>query len=550
VKSRAIQRLLLATLIGFYSATASAQYANDASAAQNIETAVQDTYLMEGPEKAESQLQDVITSCGADCSPQVMAKAWMYIGVIRGSAKEDQAGAAEAFETAKSLDPAVSLDEDLCTDATKETFYGAAAPAPEPAPAPAPAAPASDIPGDILCTPGTREILTNMPIPLSCRTDADAVSMMVKFKAPGAEKWSKITMTQAGEFFQAEIPCTETAVAGELKFYVGAKNAAKDWVDQYGSKKKFASFNLSETASEAALAFPGGEPVVRCAAASDCPPDFPGCGGAAQCGDLGWGDACSASSECQCGMACDDGTCQEAKACSSDSDCDSGLCENSVCSSAEAPKEESGPFKRHWVSFDAGIDLGYLAGVGLCTTSTTDSYGTECYAEDGGRYVSDGANGNPNDTPDDLESGGFAVGQLRLKLGYDYALTEHMLVGAKLGIAFLNNRPQKFMPLHAEARFTYVFSSLSKKGFRPALGLAAGFAESDAKAGGELTNTSVGPVKVYKVGGTGFAAPFGSLGWAFEDNMVLRADLNFMLLFPNGGLLTVAHPSLGFSYGF
>ena len=73
-------------------------------------------------------------------------------------------------------------------------------------------------------------------------------------------------------------------------FYIGAKDANGDYVDQFGSKKMPASLQLAENGS--APAYPNQAPMTRCADAGgqDCPPDFPGCEPAQPeqtCGDLG-----------------------------------------------------------------------------------------------------------------------------------------------------------------------------------------------------------------------------------------------------------------------
>ncbi len=48
----------------------------------------------------------------------------MYVGIVRGSGKNDQAGAKEAFQKALGTDPTVKLDTQLATPETQKTFEG------------------------------------------------------------------------------------------------------------------------------------------------------------------------------------------------------------------------------------------------------------------------------------------------------------------------------------------------------------------------------------------------------------------------------------------
>lgn len=94
----------------------------DRAANEKIEQAINQHYLAAEFDQAESLLLGTVRACADQCSPGVMARAWMYVGVIRGSAGEDQKGAMGAFRKALSIDPTVTLDSTLATPATKETF--------------------------------------------------------------------------------------------------------------------------------------------------------------------------------------------------------------------------------------------------------------------------------------------------------------------------------------------------------------------------------------------------------------------------------------------
>jgi hypothetical protein len=68
---------------------------------------------------------------------------------------------------------------------------------------------------------------------------------------------------------------------------------------------------------------------------------------------------------------------------------------------------------------------------------------------------------------------------IRAVLSYDYAF-KRLMFGGRLGWAFLG-APKSFTPVHVEARAMFSLrKDVFNKGFRPYLGLAAGFAQVDA----------------------------------------------------------------------
>ncbi len=560
MKTLTLHRLLAVLLVGLFSAPALAQFTRDASANQKIDEAINNHYLMMQLDKAEDLLTGTVAACEDKCSPATKAKAWMYVGIVRGSGKNDQGGAAEAFAAAKSFDPGVQLDAALATPETKQTFdsaAGGAAPAdpgpsdfPEPGPipsgtAPGAAPPPAGVPGDMLCSPQGAPIGTNMPIPVSCSTDADAAEGFIKFKEPGGSDWKKIALQNFDGQWQAEIPCKFTATAGELQFYIGVKNSGGEYVDQFGSKKEPASLLLA--ADGVAPAFPGQAPVTRCVGGTgdaDCPPDFPGCESSsdtAQCGDLDWGAACKNSSECKCGLLCESGQCATAPSCSTDAECSTGSCVDGLCSAVRDGGGDAGPFKRHWLSLTAGMDLMYIGGDDLCSEERRGNYYTYCYSNDGA-YA-----GTYDGFPEGVDVGtGFAPGQIRAKLGYDYAITHHILVGIRATAAFLNTHrgasdtPNFFMP-HLEARGTYTFTSLSHDGIRPSVYLAGGLAGVDGKL-------VTGSTEVYKLAGNQFVSLGGAVAYNFSETTGVGLDVQFMIPLPQ--IATVLHPALSFTQGF
>ena len=320
-------RLLCLALFTLFSLPAFAQYTRDNAATKKIDEAINEHYLATDFDKAEAVLTGTINACADKCSPAVLAKAWMYVGIVRGSGKNDQGGAREAFQKARSNDPTVKLDTQLATPETQKTFGDASGAAAAPAAAPAAAAASDESSGDkggLKCTPDVREVQTRRPIPVDCVSDEEVASMELRYKPFGADEWKSVKMKKVGDSFRGEVPCDATNTAGSLRLYVRAKDASGESVDSFGSKSKPIEFSAEETTSVEPPAYPGEAAPARCVAKEECPPDFPGCQGSTKHGEKGWGVACDNSAECKEGLLCNDGTCEAAPSCETDADCESG----------------------------------------------------------------------------------------------------------------------------------------------------------------------------------------------------------------------------------
>ncbi len=301
--------LLLAALIALFAATAAAA-PRDAAANKKIDEAINTHYLATDFDKAEAVLTGTINACGNKCSGPVIARAWMYVGIVRGSGKNDQKGAKEAFQKAVAADGKVALDDALATPETKKTFGEVSGGAPvatggtggeggeggEGGKAPAAGNPV----GEMTCEPAITQIETRRPFPISCTTDEDAVKGELRYKEFGGESWKTLKMTKKGDAFQAEMPCTATALAGKLRFYVRAQDASGDTVDTYGNKSNPVEIDVVGKTDQEPPAFPDKDAPARCKEQEECPPDFPGCkrsGG----GTKGWGASCASTDECESG---------------------------------------------------------------------------------------------------------------------------------------------------------------------------------------------------------------------------------------------------------
>jgi hypothetical protein len=588
---------------------ASAQFTRDNAANKKIDEAINEHYLATDFDKAEGILTGTVTACADKCSPQVIARAWMYVGIVRGSGKNDLAGAKEAFQKAIATDPQVKLDTALSTPETQKAFEssggagGMAAPPeapPDKTPPPATGGEAEG-PGGMKCTPDAMEIQTRRPIPVECKSDEEAASVELRYKPFGGE-WKTVKMAKKGDGFRAEIPCSDTKTAGDLKVYARAKDAAGETIDNWGSKSSPTNYTMGESVAGEPPAYTGEKAPDRCPDSAECPPDFPGCGGGAKRGDVDWGGKCENSTECKTGLLCEGGVCETAPSCETNADCTTGVCTAGKCDVGDEVASSAGPYKKNWIGLHFGLDWAVVGGASVCG----ETGGYECYIA--------GTTNRPYGGPPYPGTGiatGAALATQRVMLSYDRAFTPNIMAGLRVGYAFGGGPPAinefvtdasgqtvvdpatgdpvpktkiNFLPLHLEGRFSYWFGhgALGKKGLRPYGFVGGGMAQVDAKVtvavydcgsptliNGQLPPpgsplppepackdgaVSVNPgnlqrrkVDAWKKLGQGFAEVGGGIVYAFKEQIGVQANVNFMYMLGASG--PVIEPSLGIVYG-
>src|SRR5688572_25213165 len=97
---KVVPAFLLSLVLHCLSLTASAALSNE-QANKQIDDAINTHYASADINLAEKKLLDVVKACASTCSRNVLARAWMYVGIVRGSGRDDVAGAQEAFRAAK-----------------------------------------------------------------------------------------------------------------------------------------------------------------------------------------------------------------------------------------------------------------------------------------------------------------------------------------------------------------------------------------------------------------------------------------------------------------
>lgn len=551
--------LLGVLLVG---SSASGAAPRDKAASKKIEEAIYTNFLNTDFDAAEGLLLGTIRACEDKCSPALLAKAWMYVGVVRGSGRNDMAGAKEAFTTALSTDPGIALDAEIANDQVKALWEklkggkgGGAA-----APAAAPEAPAAASGGAFTCNPSPTEIETRRPVPLECETDAELKSAKLHYKSFGQE-WTSVKMELNAGAWRGTIPCAATQNTGKLKYWVDGLDDDGKVVVRLGSKEEPQAADVVSETSADPPAFPDEEPPARCSV-SDEP-----AGGAKAGGTCGaWGAPCGTDGCCNEGLTCNKGTCESAE-CKEDSDCGKG----ESCSSGKCEGEgKGGAYAQNLVSLQFAMDIASISTDKACAPESRKDH-LACFD---GKTTYEGI---PNPHAAGKINGGFAPSTMRILATYE-RLFGAIGVEGRVGFAFNGGPTPKggtaFLPVHAEARGKYWLmgeSAFQKPGLRPWVHLGFGLAQIDATVkvqiadcstaadpqacynapDAETARTTGAPIKslnATKQLGQSFVTVGGGIMYAIGKNHGAVLNLNLMLPFPAVGF--VVEPSLGYAVGF
>jgi hypothetical protein len=555
----------------------------DKAALKKIDEAISTHYLNMNFDEAEGLLLGTIRACEDKCSPEVLAKAWMYVGVVRGAGRNDLAGALEAFTTAVTTDPNVKLDEQVATDPVKDTFKkakGAGGGGGGGGPAKAEPSEGGGGKGGLTCTPGAIEMETRRPVPVQCESDGDLKSAKLHYKTFSG-KWQTLSMEMAEGVWRGTIPCAASGSTGKLRFYVEGLDSGGDVAATSGSKEDPTIIDVVSESSADPPTFPGEEPPQRCSI-DQMGGEGGGAGGESKGGSCGaWGAPCGENNCCETGLTCTNGTCESAQ-CESDSDCkNGGTCTDGKCEGGDEESEEGDkkgvkPYKKNLIGLHVGWDLASVSSDNACSSAAHGDH-FACFYGGGVTYQ-----GDPTPSAAGKIAGGFAPATVRIMASYE-RLFGSLGVEGRLGFAFNGgDKPTggtAFVPVHVEVRGKWWLlgeKAFGKRGLRPWLHLGAGFAQIDARVGVDVGDCSVlkngqpNPqhdaclqqatlkdaqkygafvrhLTAQKQLGQEFATAGGGIMYALGENHGFVLNLNFMVPFPSTAF--VIEPSLGYVVG-
>lgn len=240
--------------------------------------------------------------------------------------------------------------------------------------------------------------------------------------------------------------------------------------------------------------------------------------------------------------------------------------------SAPAVRAEE-PYARFWVGVAGNIDVAFLPrGNDVCRLNPDgtimNSVHTFCTDAEGRDFP-------PRNRPDVNQllpldgagklDGGPVLGNFRLLLTLDYAVTPFLLVGVRGGYvgnsypgeAGLGGRAGFTRHLHGEVRATYLFGEapLTRVGFAPLAFFALGAGQYDGSKESAIRYADPRirgslDVEAWVVSGPWFASLGGGARYQFSARTAFTAAARGNVSFgPLGSLLT-AGPELSFAYGF
>ncbi|MDB4942598.1 MAG: hypothetical protein JWP97_2132 [Labilithrix sp.] len=558
-------------------APAFAQNAKVEAAAKALQKkAMDEDYLATEFTKGQDKLEKALAQCGADkCSAGLRAQLRRDLGVVQiGGQLDKEKGIGNLVEALK-LDPAIALDPDLRTKDLDASFNeakkraggggggGKTAPATSSGGQPT---------GDFVHEPTEiQQIRTPIPVYAEYSGEETLVKVIARYKGFGMTDWKAVELKKTGEKgWSVLLPCADVQ-QGTTQYYLQGFNAANDPVAVGGDRNNPYKTRVTREPVAEPPHLPGQAAPTQCADTGDCPPNFPGCkkGGA----------SATVGPEQLTGK---DG----GEFCEEDSECKSKECSNSKCTE---PPTSSGPYKKLWVGLAVGLDVHFLPSANdVCKlnpsnganplTPTNDS-NYYCVQSDGADYpyrpvsAADAANGrgpeNTNLVPgqSDKVSGGTAIGNIRIMLSADYAVTSSILVGARLGLA-LNTYPgqaasddgKKFPPLHAEVRGTFLLKKDAlMQSWAPYVMVAAGLATFDAsvkvnvveRPGGVPTGSPAVAknVDAWHIAGPGFFSTGGGVRVAIGQRAAFMGGLRLNLAIGNATAFSVG-PEVGMQIGF
>ncbi|MBK7584864.1 MAG: hypothetical protein IPI67_32325 [Myxococcales bacterium] len=542
---RAKIALLIALLVALVGGSAAAAKSRDVAAKKQIDEAINEHYVTTNFNRAEKVLLGAIKTCGGQCSPAVTAKAWMYIGIVRGSGKNDQKGAREAFVNAIASDAGVELDAALATPQTKKTFNAIKRTRPSGVSSPS-ETDSVDLEepestgGSMDCSLKVTEVQTRRPIPIACRGGEGAKKIDLRYKFGGGG-WKTLKMKKKRGALQATIPCKDLQRKGTLRFYVRGVDGNGDPVDGYAKKSKPIEIDIVKRTEEEPPSFPDKAPPGRCPQSEET----------------------------------------EAADCESSDDCDGGLsCNEGKCAAA---KKKHGAAKESWLGLHFAYDFAFTGGKEVCSQESQLNNGFACYHQD----TEEQYRFDPHPTYADEIKSGIAPATARALISFDQLATPNLSVGARVGYAFGGGPPSgkkkdaKFLPFHAELRGSYWFGDkpFADSGLRPYVGAQGGAAQVDAKLpvkigdcagvpGGPASkpgatiakdgayydackrgNAPPVPLKLdaYKKLGKAFIGLHAGIVYAVSADSGLQLNVNFMQMLPTSG--QVIEPSLGYVVG-
>jgi hypothetical protein len=379
-------------------------------------------------------------------------------------------------------------------------------------------------------------------------------------------EWRRVDLDRVGDGWGGLVPCSDVT-SGTMRYYIQGLNKNKEPIANSGDAKHPFTVPIRDEISGDEPRLPGMKPPKQCGGASaDCPPDFPGCGKKG-----GEGEDSGEKTEGEGEQKEGEGEGAE--------------------KSEEAPAR--GRFKRFWLGAGGAIDFMHLpGGTNVCRLNPPGSanpglpYNTlnyYCTNPDGSDFPRHQDGGAQNGMLQPGTSGNVSeqvvFGNYRLFVSFDYAVTERILVGLRLGgvfgtypggspsltmidskdAAINQGRASSLGALHAEVRGTYLLGKDPLvRGVAPLAFLGGGLSEFDAHTSDRVgiyksMNVLAEPprtVNIWRTDGPGFLLVGAGVRWAISSAFGLTAAIRLNIALGGNGAIPTFGPELDAQFGF
>jgi hypothetical protein len=531
-----VKRAAIAALaVVLFGETAHADAKADAARALQ-KHAMEEDYLASDFAKAQEKLERALATCES-CPPPLRATIMRDLGVVAIGGGGDRARGVDRFAEALRTDPNVALDKDTKNKEIEAAFAEA-----KKRVGPAPGLVVTPVPEQRVRTP--------LPIYVEYTGPKVLTKVVARYRGLGMADFQDLPLQKLdGRGWAGLVPCADVQ-QGTVVYYVQGYDANNDLVLTAGDRTNPFKTTIRTTPVAAPPHLPNAAPPAMCA--EECPPAFPGCkkaGPAKELKDVG--ELCEEASECRTER------------------CSAGRC--------ELPPSEK-VRRRLWVGMAATFDYTFIPSTDdacklrgdatplneknyYCTRDNGTDYPSRIDATENAAILA--TEGGTART--DRVSGGGAFGNVRLLVSVEYAATENLLLGGRIGLV-LNNFPgteagvdgKRFnAPLHAEARATWVFGSeaLFNPGIAPYVFAGGGVGHVETRVAVQVTEVRTGrpsasqDVDAWHLAGPWFLAVGGGARVTILPRYAIAFGLRGTLAFGDATAPSVG-PELGVQMGF
>ena len=517
-------------------------------------------YLVSDFAKAQEKLERAITLCGAEkCGAPIRARLRRDLGVVQIANGARERGIS-AFVDALSIDGAVALDPDTRTPDLDAAFAEARRRLGGGSSGGATAAPGQPRGGDFEHTPAAaQQVRTGVPVYVEYFGTAKLVRVVVQYRGAAMPAFQPVELrhlTDRG--WGGILPCADVQ-PGAMVYFVQGFDDKGDHVAAGGDRVTPYRVPIKTEAVAEPPHLPNDKAPVQCTESVDCPPGTPGCQALPPV-PVGEHDVTDKA----LGEPCDGGV-----------ECKSNRCEGGRCVDPNAKPKR----RKLWLGVAGAVDYTFVPSADDVCKLKPDDYPVNtsnfyCVKPDKSDYPSreivNGATENDSIVAtsqhgSDKVDGGGAIGSVRLMIAADLALSDNVLLGARLGLVLIRypgssagiDHNHFGPPIHAEVRGTYVFGreAIARDGFAPYAFVGAGVAPFETKVGVQTVQLRPGspPVEqdanAWQIAGPLFFSVGGGGRWLLSSRVALMIGARGNLAFIHAFAPSVG-PELSAQVGF